>query len=75
MGGGGEVGPEVEEGLGLGGGAVEDGEGVAGTDEVGAHGLAHDARADPAHARVRWAYSGLRRGHEVPDDGSVEKAV
>lgn len=52
VGGSSEVGPEVDERLGLGSSAVEDGEGVAGPDEVGAHGLAHDARADPAHTRV-----------------------
>ena len=43
------MGPHVEEWLGFGEGAVEDGEGVAGFDEVGAHGLAHDAGSDPAH--------------------------
>lgn len=50
LGGGGELGPHLEEGVGLGGGAVEDGDGVAGGDEVGAHGAAHDACADPADA-------------------------
>lgn len=49
---GGEVGAEVEEGLGLGRSTVEDGERVAGPDEVGAHGLAHDACADPAQSCV-----------------------
>ena len=49
------MGPHVEEWLGFGEGAVEDGEGVAGFDEVGAHGLAHDAGSDPAHTGVGWA--------------------
>lgn len=52
MGGSGEGGADVEEWLGFGGGAVEDGEGVTGTDEMGAHGLAHYAGADPAQAGV-----------------------
>ncbi|QHO00922.1 uncharacterized protein DS421_13g410500 [Arachis hypogaea] len=55
------VGPHFEEGLGLGRGAVEDGERVAGSYEVGAHGEAHDARTYPAHAGVGWAY-GLGSG-------------
>jgi hypothetical protein len=38
--------------LGFGRGAVEDGECVAGADEMGAHGLAHYSGADPSQARV-----------------------
>lgn len=52
MGGGGKVGSDVEEWLGFGWGAVEDGEGVAGSDEMGAHGLAHYTGADPSKAGV-----------------------
>ena len=52
MGGSGKGGADVEEWLGFGRGAVEDGEGVTGTDEMGAHGLAHNAGADPAQAGV-----------------------
>ncbi|MCH88925.1 hypothetical protein A2U01_0009818, partial [Trifolium medium] len=47
-----EVSSDVEEWLGFGRGAVEDGEGVAGADEMGAHGLAHYSGADPTEARV-----------------------
>lgn len=52
MGGVGEVSSDVEEWLGFGGGAVEDCEGVTGSDEMGAHGLAHYTSADPAHTCV-----------------------
>ena len=45
----------VEQRLGFGEGAVEDGEGVAGFDEMGTHGTTHDACTDPAHAGVGWA--------------------
>lgn len=48
FGGIGPVSTEREERLGLGLGAGEDGEGVAGVEEVGAHGAAHYASADPA---------------------------
>lgn len=40
--------------MGLGDGAVEDGEGVAGFKDVGAHGEAHDAGADPADFGGGW---------------------
>lgn len=50
------MGPEGEEGLGFGEGAVEDGDGVAGFEDVGAHGLAHYAGADPAHSGGGRAY-------------------
>ncbi|KAF1862290.1 hypothetical protein Lal_00026816 [Lupinus albus] len=46
------VGPHVEEGLGFRRSAVEDGEGVASSDEMGAHGLAHHSGTDPAQAGI-----------------------
>ena len=57
------MGPHVEEGLGFGEGAVEDGEGVASFDEVGAHGSTHDAGSDPAHTGVGWANEFCGVGH------------
>lgn len=48
-------GSEIYEGLGLRWSSIEDGEGVAGGDEMPSHGAAHDSGADPADA------SGLRR--------------
>jgi formylmethanofuran dehydrogenase subunit C len=47
-----DVSSDVEEWLGFGRSAVEDGECVAGADEMGAHGLAHYSGADPSQARV-----------------------
>lgn len=51
--GGGPVGAQVKERLGFGLGSGEDGQGVAGFDEMAAHGPAHHAGADPAHTGVR----------------------
>lgn len=45
---GGPLGPQLEEGISFGLGSGEDGEIEARFEEMGAHGLAHYARADPA---------------------------
>lgn len=61
------MGPHVDKGLGLGESAVKDGEGVAGVNEVGGHGAAHDAGADLSHAGGGWA-DGLG-GHVSAEEG------
>ena len=65
------MGPHVDEGLGFGEGAVEDCEGVASFDEVGAHGSTHDAGSDPAHTGVGWANEFCGVGHGASDEGEA----
>ncbi|KAJ4978833.1 hypothetical protein NE237_009613 [Protea cynaroides] len=62
------VGTHVNEGLDPGLGAVEDGEGVAGLDEMGAHGLPHHSRSYPSQpcvGRADWFQGGDSGGHGI----------
>ncbi|KAJ4978459.1 hypothetical protein NE237_009239 [Protea cynaroides] len=58
----------VKERLDLGLGAVEDGEGVASLDEMGAHGLPHHSLSDPSQpcvSRADWFQGGDSGGHGI----------